>query len=240
MSASANAAVDATPRRSNAPAAFALVRLVRMFYSPATATSGLQAREVLFAGLTVIALYTAVAALALPYAFRVLSGGRAPDVLAGSAMVGILGIQALINGGMLTLKWLVFGYALWAFGTPQGQRTPFRAALGVVVLAEAPRVLEEFFKLALVTLRGQHISTIADLSPPIGLNLLFSGLPPSVDALLNQFNLFEVWYVVVLAIGMRAALRTPPRVSAVLAAALWTFSLVIQSAFGYAARVRLP
>jgi hypothetical protein len=85
-----------------------------------------------------------------------------------------------------------------------GREVPFPRLFAMVMYASIPLMLGSFFGYGLVMAKGlDAVHSIRDLRPLIGLNAFVQEQGAMVDAALSSINVFEVWYVVLLAIGLR-------------------------------------
>jgi hypothetical protein len=210
----------------------AFLRLSAMLYAPSAATVGLGAREVFSAAIVVFLGYLLLSVAALPLGLKALGAGEAAIRPSPTSIAALVALQATITTALLCLRWLFVAYVVWAFASAWGKPASFVAGLGVVVLAETPRLLENAFILTLIVLRRSPVQSTLDLRPPIGVNLYLDGLSLRMDALLNQLNVFELWHVAVLALGIRSVFHTSTGAALLLASGLWLMGLVIQVAFG--------
>ena len=118
-------------------------------------------------------------------------------------------------------KWILSAYPTWAVSLALGETRPFRAVLGLVVIAEIPRVLSRFFELGIVYLGRDHLRDVQDLRPAIGLDLVISDTAPVLDAVLRQVNMFEAGVVMILAAGIVSNFGVGYRRATIAAVALW-------------------
>jgi hypothetical protein len=217
--------VDRNPMRE------ALPRLSAMLFAPAAATRDLGTRQVLSLGAVVFTGYFILSAVALPFGLKLLGPDDASLRPSWGAIGALLILQTVVTATMLSARWLFVAYVVWAFASAWGRSVPFIVGVGVVVLAEAPRLLENAFTLALIVLRSSPIESALDLRPPIGLNLFFAGLSPLMDAILNQVNLFQCWSVVLLGLGVKSVFRTTATAALLLASGLWLVGLSVRFSF---------
>src|SRR5579863_5830202 len=57
-------------------------------------------------------------------------------------------------------------------------------------------------------LKGDDIQSTQELQPPLGIDLFFGGLKGVPYAILNFFSIFEIWFLVVLGLGLASMART--------------------------------
>lgn len=62
---------------------------------------------------------------------------------------------------------------------------------------------------AVIKLKGDDLNSIADLRPALGLDIFFhEGLPKPILGTLNYFSIFNIWYIVVIALAFAALAGT--------------------------------
>ena len=62
---------------------------------------------------------------------------------------------------------------------------------------------------AVLKLKGDDLNSVADLRPAFGLDIfLHEGLPKPLLATLNYFSIFNIWYIVVIAIAFATLAKT--------------------------------
>ncbi len=57
-------------------------------------------------------------------------------------------------------------------------------------------------------LKGDDIQSTQELQPPLGIDIFFGGLKGVPYAILNFFSIFEIWFIVVLGLGLASMART--------------------------------
>ena len=105
----------------------------------------------------------------------------------------IYAIFMLINAGLL---WIVVSLV--------GGEAKFSKLLSVTTYASVTFVLTQVIVLVILMVKGKEgISSMEDLQPPIGLDLLIPGGGRFFSNLLKGINLFSIWGVVLTATGVR-------------------------------------
>lgn len=206
-----------------------LTRPFRALIAAREAFTELRPTDAVASALVVVSLTVLASFLLQPFVLPLMGKGEMP--LAGRLM--LLVVDTIATAGRLAIKWSIFGYLVYALATAAGREGPLHRAFALVVLAEMPRVVGFYAELAIVAFRGQAPQSVADLSPAMGLNLIFTDLAPRMDRILNAVSVYAVWYVVVLAVGVHVAFDAPPRRAAAVALAVWLFGFLVHCAFAF-------
>ena len=105
----------------------------------------------------------------------------------------IYGIFMLINAGLL-----------WVVVSLLGGEAKFSKLLSVATYASVTFVLTQVITLVIMMVKGKAgITSMEDLQPPIGLDLLLPGGGPFFSNLLKGINPFSIWGLVLTATGVR-------------------------------------
>jgi hypothetical protein len=217
-------------------AASTFLRPAQMLLSPSRAVENIARRDALVSGALMLLLLVAGALLMQPFALQVIRIAQPSFQLSGTTAVALMGLQAVSTMVIACAKWGTFAYVLWAFGSAWCRQVRFSSVLALVVLAEGVRVLEQAFTIGLLALTSDRIRSLADLQPPIGLNLIAPQATGAVAEILNRINVFEAWYVVLLIIGTRHLFQTTTRTASLIVGALWLATFAVQAAVIVATR----
>jgi hypothetical protein len=68
--------------------------------------------------------------------------------------------------------------------------------------------LQSIATLIVLRVKGDEITTQEQLTPPFGLDIFLQNIHGALLGLLNFFSIFEIWYLVVLTIGLAALAKT--------------------------------
>lgn len=81
----------------------------------------------------------------------------------------------------------------------------------------------------ILKLKGvEAIESPYDLQPPIGLNLIFDTDSAPLNTLLESVNLFEIWYVILLGLGISIIFDFSKKLAMGIAITYWIFSVGVQ------------
>jgi hypothetical protein len=148
-------------------------------------------------------------------------------------------------------KWFVIGTALsplfllvkfgfytalaWSLGSVMGLRMEPKRTLAVVISSSVVTVLESYCIVLILWLRGlDSIQGIADLEVALGLNLLIPSSDGAVFSLLGNFNPFEIWFVILLALGLTRVHSLPGSKATTIAFLTWSTGVFIQFSVQFA------
>ena len=103
----------------------------------------------------------------------------------------------------LLSKWGFYSVLAWLIGSLLAIWREIRKIFSILVWSSISIVFESLYVLLILWMRGiETISSYIDLQVPIGSNVLFSQTSPPLYSLLGHFNLFEIWFVTLVAIGI--------------------------------------
>ena|SRR5579883_2274412 len=117
--------------------------------------------------------------------------------------VGVAFAPVVIIGVMLLLAWLVS-----IMGAVTGARAKFRNVFALMAACSLIPALQYIAAYIVVRAKGDEIRSVEQLSPPFGLDIFLQDLHGPLFALVNFFSIFEVWYLVVLCVGLAALTKS--------------------------------
>ena len=132
----------------------------------------------------------------------------------------------------LSLKWVCVAGMIFTVLQVMGAKMSYRRTLSLVAFSSFFISLELPIVWVILLLRGvENIKAPVDLMPPIGLNILFPNADVGLYALLNNMNLFEMWYVGILISGVAYFNRFSIRRAALFIVPVWLFLVGLQVSF---------
>jgi len=173
------------------------------------------------------------APMSIHWAVQQMRGAGAPEgqIAAGLAAMrqsqrwAIAVVPVLLFG-----KWLLFAGILWLTAQLFLAAAGFSRTLSVVAFSYAPILFRDAVIFLILRIRGwSGLEDPGALNVAIGLNLLWPRLPLPWSALAGNINLFEFWYLALLASGMAAASRVRLRSAWGLVLPVWLFAVLIQT-----------
>ncbi len=172
--------------------------------------------------------------------FQLEAAGTAGEQLRSSLEMmhksNIMGL--LLAPVLLFLRWLLLASMLWLTAAVLLDSLTYRNVLTVVAYSYLPILARDAVVCLILFMRNDEALRHADgMTVALGLNLLFPSMPLPWSALAGSINIFEVWFVTLLVVGISKAARvTPPRALAIVLPT-WVISVAVQSAlaaFGHA------
>jgi len=194
--------------------------------------------------LTIIGALMLMDFLALPLFLRAVPQmapvGLSPDMLLQLERTARImrPIQILLSPLALLLKWaftaaLLFGMGLLVLGPAtraegeSARLAPVKKFFALVVYANIILLLEEIFRNLLLWLRYLLTGAIV-LRPAIGLDAFVCPSEAALAVLVEQANVFEAWYVVILIGGVAALCRCSRSVAMAVVLPVWGFGVLVR------------
>ncbi len=107
-------------------------------------------------------------------------------------------ISPIFGIGMLALIALLIK-ALYSI---MGIRPRYRDVFSLLAACALIPMLQAIAAYIVIRSKGDEITTTEQLAPPFGLDLLLPGVKGVLFAIVHFFSIFEIWYLVVLALGL--------------------------------------
>jgi Yip1-like protein len=130
---------------------------------------------------------------------------------------------------LLILAWLVN-----VMGSVTGARAKFRDVFSLMAACALIPALQYVASYIVVRFKGDEIRSVEQLTPPFGLDIFFQDLHGVAHTLVNFFSIFEIWYLVVLTVGLAHLTRSSKGKAFAAITPAWIIPLLlrmIQSAF---------
>jgi hypothetical protein len=149
--------------------------------------------------------------------------------------IRFLRVQLFVLDPLAVLaRWFLIAAIICIVSVPLKKENAFTLtdACSLSAYAEASFVWMAIANLALVYYRGfGQLQSAADLNPLRGADLFFpeGAVSPLVRGMLSELNLFSVWYIALLAIGISAIGGMPKRYGGAIAGAVWLCWIALRS-----------
>ena len=130
---------------------------------------------------------------------------------------------------LLLLKWLLFALILWVPSQIFLENPVFSRVLSVVAYSYVPILVRDATVLFILRMQGIAAVTQSEqMTAAVGLNLLLPHLRVPWSVMAGNFNIFELWYVILLPVGISriAAARWQRALAITLSG--WVFVLLMQ------------
>jgi hypothetical protein len=134
---------------------------------------------------------------------------------------------------LLILKWLVFAAVLWLPAQVFLDNLAFSCVLSVVAYSYVPILVRDATILFILRMQGfASVTQPEQLNVALGLNLLLPHLRLPWSVLAGNINIFELWYVILLTVGISKIAATRWQRALAITLPCWVFVLFVQ--FGMA------
>ena len=134
-----------------------------------------------------------------------------------------------------TVKWLLISCAIYFSALSLGsQRISFGGIYSIVVHSEAILVLKELINTLLLNTREvDSMQRLSDLQQIFGMEVFLSRgyESPVLYAFLSSLNVFSIWYIATLALGLSIASGFGKAKSSALVVLIWLAGVLVQVAF---------
>jgi hypothetical protein len=193
----------------------AVLDLFRVLFSPSEVFERVRERpKFLVPALAICVIAIILSYFMLPYRAAAMASRMAeiaqqnPGAAAQAAKFQLIGL-AFVPIGVFVLL-LIVGGILWLLVTLlAGGEGKYRTLLSVATYTALPGLLLQVAGLIVLSMKGvESVSTMQDLQPALGLNLLAPNVGGFMGGLLAGINPFSIWSMVLTAIGVQVTHKT--------------------------------
>jgi hypothetical protein len=132
---------------------------------------------------------------------------------------------------LLFLRWLLLALMLWLTAVVFLDALTYKKALTIVAYSYLPILARDAVTCVMLLMRSDAALRDADgMTVALGLNLLFPSMRLPWSALAGSINLFEIWFVTLLVVGISKAARATPLRALAIVLPTWVIAVVLQSA----------
>jgi hypothetical protein len=160
-------------------------------------------------------IYIAVGLMTAPYAISIADAQIAQRGLsadqaerARSITHVISQITPIVTPVVVILFLLLFAWLVVVVGSMAGLRTKFRDVFSLMAACSLVAALQSIATIIVVRAKGDEITSQEQLQPPFGLDIFFQNIHGPLLAVANFFSIFQIWYLIVLTIGLAALAKT--------------------------------
>jgi len=140
-------------------------------------------------------------------------------------------VTSLLTPALLFLRWLLLALMIWLTAAVFLDALTYKKALTIVAYSYLPILARDAVTCVVLLMRSDAALRNADgMTVALGLNLLFPSMQLPWSALAGSINLFEIWFVTLLVVGISKAARTTPRRALGIVLPTWIIAVVLQSA----------
>ncbi len=148
------------------------------------------------------------------------------DMMGKSSLMTLLGTPVL-----LFLRWLLLASMIWLTAAVFLDSLTYQKVLTVVALSYLPILARDALTCRILLTRSAAALRNADgMTVALGLDLLFPSMPLPWSALAGSINLFEIWFVTLLVVGISKTVRVTPSRAFALVLPTWIIAILLQSA----------
>lgn len=128
---------------------------------------------------------------------------RAKNITHVVTQFSVYATPLIIIGLLALFAWLVS-----VMGSIAGLRAKFRDIFSLMAACALIPALQYIAVYIVVHAKGDEITSQEQLTPPFGLDIALQNIHGGLFALVNFFSIFEIWYLIVLTIGLAALAKT--------------------------------
>jgi hypothetical protein len=216
----------------------AVLDLIRVLFTPTEVFERVRERPKFLApALGVAVVVTILSYLMMPFTQAAMASRMAqiaqqnPNAAAQAAKFQSVGLVFAPIGVFIAL--LIGAGILWLLVMLlAGGDGKYRTLLSVVTYTALPSILLQAAGLVVLRMKGvEAVSSMEDLRPPLGLNLLAPNVSGFVGAVLAGINPFAIWSMVLTAIGIHVTHKTSKGSAYAVAIVAMLFGVLIGALF---------
>lgn len=180
-------------------------------------------------------VYGVVGILTAPYAISIADAqiaqrGLSPEQVENARRIThiISQITPIATPVFVILFLALFAWLTVVIGSMAGLRTKFRDVFSLTASCALIVALQSIATIIVLRTKGDEITSQDQLTPPFGLDILLQNSHGPLVAIANFFSLFEIWYLVVLTIGLAALAKTTKGKAFFAISLTWVVPLLIK------------
>jgi len=140
-------------------------------------------------------------------------------------------VTSLLTPALLFLRWLLLALMIWLTAAVFLDALTYKKALTIVAYSYLPILARDAVTCVMLLMRSDAALRNADgMTVALGLNLLFPSMQLPWSAITGSINLFEIWFVTLLVVGISKSARATPRRALGIVLPTWIIAVVLQSA----------
>jgi hypothetical protein len=225
---------DAAPPAPNSPFADQFLAMVEIFIDPAGAVRRIERSAPWLVPVLVAGIGAAIAGyLLMPLTVQVMAMNPPPNVPREQyqSMLPMIEksmrIMSFASPVLVAIKVLILAGVLKLMATLGGLDVVFKKLFSFVANAGMIIFLEGLATFAVIRAKADDIQTMEEMMPALGLDLLIRGqLPKALQAGLHFFSVFEIWYIVVLVVGLAALAKCSKSKAFMLTLPVWLIPML--------------
>jgi fumarate reductase subunit C len=123
---------------------------------------------------------------------------------------------------------LLFAWLVIAMGSIAGLRAKFRDVFSLMAACSLIPALQTIATYIVVHTKGDEITSQEQLTPPFGLDIFLQDIHGALFALVNYFSIFQIWYLIVLTLGLAHLAKTSKGKAFFAITPAWVVPLIIR------------
>jgi hypothetical protein len=213
-----------------------LVGMLNVFVDPKATAKRIPAPfSWLWPLIVLIVTYGAVGVLTAPYAISIADAqiaqrGLPPEQAENARRIThvISQVTPIATPVFILLFLAFFAWLAVAIGSIAGVRAKFRDMFSLMAACGLITALQAIATVIVVRTKGDEITSQEQLAPPFGLDIFLQNIHGPLLGLVNFFSIFEIWYLVVLTIGLAALAKTTKGKAFFAISLSWVVPLIIK------------
>jgi hypothetical protein len=185
--------------------------------------------------IVLIVIYGTVGVLTAPYAISIADaqiaqrGLPADQAETARKITHVISqITPIVTPVFVLLFLAFFAWLAVVIGSMAGLRTKFRDMFSLMASCGLIIALQSIATIIVLRTKGDEITSQEQLAPPFGLDIFLQNMHGPLLALLNFFSIFQIWYLVVLTIGLAAMAKTTKGKAFFAISLTWVIPLIIK------------
>lgn len=127
---------------------------------------------------------------------------------------------------------LLLALLVCGMGSVAGLKTKFRDVFSLMAACQMIASLQVIAMYIVLHAKGDEITSQEQLTPPFGLDIFLQNIHGALFALVNFFSIFEIWYLIVLTVGLAALANTSKGKAFFALTPAWLLPLILRAIQG--------
>lgn len=213
-----------------------LIGMMNVFVDPATTAKHVPAKLSWLWPLVILCVgYLVFGYLMMPYALQLVDAKMAernmpPEQLerAQAMTHTVTRFTTPLTPIFIVAFLALFALLIKAMYSVMDVRARFRDVFSLLAACSLISMLQYIAAYIVVRAKGDTITSQEQMMPPFGLDIFFQGVKGVAFTVLNFFSIFEIWYLVVLALGLSYLTRSSKTKAFVAITPAWLLPLIFR------------
>ncbi len=212
-----------------------IVAVLNMFLDPAAAVKRIDSKWIWVFPLALLGLISSgIAWLMVPLTTQIMLRNP-PEGMSREALQRALPtIEKFSTIGVFASPLIVACMALFLAAVllvacqVMGMQVKFNHLFNLVSMASIIKAVNAIAAFVVIKLKGNDIQSVQELSPPFGLDMFLpDGSNKVLFATLNYFSIFQIWFIIAVAIGLAALANASKGKAFAAVTPVWLFPLIV-------------